>query len=123
MVAIMAAHGVPYTATASIAYPGDLIAKLSKAKSIMGTKFLHGYASCPTGWRHAPELSVEVARMAVKSRLFPLYKVTDVEKLHLSPMPEKEPIDAYLKFKAGSRSWGPKLLRSFKTMLKEAGKA
>ena len=113
IVAIMAAHGVPYTATASIAYPGDLIAKLTKAKFIRGTKFLHLYASCPTGWRHAPELSVEVARMAVKSRVFPLYEVTDGENWRLSPMPGKEPIDAYLKIQGRFKVMGPEAAAAF----------
>lgn len=113
IVAIMAAHGVPYTATASIAYPDDLIAKLTKAKSIRGTKFVHLYASCPTGWRHAPELSVEVARMAVKSRVFPLYEVTDGENWQLSPMPEKEPIDAYLKIQGRFKVMGPEAASEF----------
>jgi 2-oxoisovalerate ferredoxin oxidoreductase beta subunit len=113
IVAIMAAHGVPYTATASIAYPDDLIAKLTKAKSIRGTKFLHLYASCPTGWRHAPELSVEVARMAVRSRIFPLYEVTDGENWQLSPMPEKEPIDAYLKIQGRFKAMGPEAAAEF----------
>jgi pyruvate/2-oxoacid:ferredoxin oxidoreductase beta subunit len=113
IVAIMAAHGVPYTATASIAYPDDLIAKLTKAKSIRGTKFLHLYASCPTGWRHAPELSVEVARMAVKSRVFPLYEVTDGENWQLSPMPGKEPIDVYLKIQGRFKVMGPEAAAEF----------
>ena len=55
------------------------------------------FASCPTGWRHAPELSVEVAREAVKSRVFPLYEVSDGEIWQLSPMPDKTVVDAYLK--------------------------
>ena len=97
IVGIMAAHGVPFAATASIAYPGDLIDKLKKAKAIRGTKFIHLYASCPTGWRHATDMSVEVARMAVESRVFPLYEVTDGENWQLSSMPEKQPINAYLK--------------------------
>jgi len=113
IVAIMAAHGVPYTATASIAYPDDFIAKLTKAKSIRGTKFLHLYASCPTGWRHAPELSVEVARMAVKSRVFPLYEVSDGENWQLSPMPEKEPIDEYLKIQGRFKVMGPAAAKEF----------
>ena len=96
IVGIMAAHGVPYTATASIAYPDDLIAKLVKAKSIRGTKFVHLYASCPTGWRHSPELSVEVARKAVACRVFPLYEVFDGEDWRISEMPDKEPVDSYL---------------------------
>lgn len=113
IVAILAAHGVPYAATASIAYPDDLIAKLTKAKSIKGTKFIHLYASCPTGWRHAPELSVEVARMAVKSRVFPLYEVTDGEHWQLSPMPKKETIDAYLKIQGRFKIMGREAAAEF----------
>ena len=54
MAATMAAHGVPYTATASIANPEDLIAKPGQAKAVRGAKFIHHYASCPTGWRLGP---------------------------------------------------------------------
>jgi pyruvate/2-oxoacid:ferredoxin oxidoreductase beta subunit len=115
IVAIMAAHGLPHTATASIAYPDDLIAKLTKAKSLRGTKFIHLYASCPTGWPHAPELSVEVARRAVKSRVFPLYEVTDGEKWQLSPMPGKEPIDAYLKIQGRFKVMGPEAAAEFQS--------
>ena len=113
IVAIMAAHGVPYTATASIAYPDDLIAKLIKAKSIRGTKFVHLYASCPTGWRHAPELAVEVARKAVKSRVFPLYEVFDGERWQLSKMPDKEPIDSYLDIQGRFKAMGAKAKAEF----------
>ena len=113
IVAIMAAHGVPYTATASIAYPDDFVAKLSKAKSIRGTKFIHLYASCPTGWRHAPELSVEVARMAVKSRVFPLYEVIDGENWQMSVMPGKEPVDEYLKSQGRFKVLGPEAAAEF----------
>jgi pyruvate ferredoxin oxidoreductase beta subunit/2-oxoisovalerate ferredoxin oxidoreductase beta subunit len=97
MVDIMAAHGVPYAATASISAPDDLAAKLRTALKIKGTRFIHLFASCPTGWRHAPEVSIDVARMAVRSRVFPLYEVFDGEKWLISQMAEKEPIDDYLK--------------------------
>lgn len=110
IVAIMAAHGVPYTASASIAYPDDFMAKLKKAAAIRGTKFIHLFASCPTGWRHDTHLSIEVARMAVASRIFPLYEVIDGEKWRLSSMPDKTPVDEYLnmqgRFKAGLASEG-----------------
>ena len=96
MVAIMAAHGVPYTATASIAYPDDLIAKLRKAKSIRGTKFLHLFASCPTGWRHEPDLAIEIAAEAVACRVFPLYEVFDGDRWELSDMPQKVSAHDYL---------------------------
>ena len=96
MVEIMAAHRIPYAATASIGAPEDLKEKLEKAKNIKGSRFIHLFASCPTGWRHATELSIEVARQAVTSRVFPLYEVFDGDTWQLSPMPEKESVDAYL---------------------------
>ena len=53
--------------------------------------------TCPTGWRYATELSIEVARQAVKSRVFPLYEVFNGDTWQISSMPEKESVDAYLK--------------------------
>jgi pyruvate ferredoxin oxidoreductase beta subunit/2-oxoisovalerate ferredoxin oxidoreductase beta subunit len=110
MVAIMAAHGVPYAATASIGFPHDFMAKLKKAKDIGGTRFIHLFASCPTGWRHETHLAVEIAQKAVASRVFPLYEVTDGEDWRLSEMPPPEPVDDYLgmqgRFKAGLAAGG-----------------
>ncbi len=96
IVEIMAAHRIPYAATACVGMPEDLKDKLTKAKNIKGSRFIHLFASCPTGWRHAPELSVEVAREAVKSRVFPLYEVFDGDTWQLSPMPDKTNVDNYL---------------------------
>ena len=76
MVEILAAHRIPYAATASIAFPEDMIRKFSKAKQMKGgTRFLHVFASCPTGWRIPSELSVKIARLAVQTNVFPLYEV------------------------------------------------
>jgi len=96
VVEIMAAHRIPYAATASIAAPEDLKAKLEKAKKMKGSRFIHLFASCPTGWRHAPDLSIEVARQAVKSRVFSLYEVLNGDTWRLNSMPEKEGLGAYL---------------------------
>jgi pyruvate/2-oxoacid:ferredoxin oxidoreductase beta subunit len=74
---IMAAHSIPYIATTSVAYPQDLMAKFEKAKDIKGTRFIHVFAPCPTGWKLAPELSVAMARQAVTTRIFPMIEVTD----------------------------------------------
>jgi pyruvate/2-oxoacid:ferredoxin oxidoreductase beta subunit len=74
---IMVAHSIPYAATANIAYPEDLIKKVTKAKSLRGTKFIHLYAPCPTGWKHAPSLTVLIARLATETNVFPLYEIED----------------------------------------------
>ncbi len=77
MIEILAAHSIPYIATASVAYPLDLIEKFKKARDIKGTRFIHVFAPCPTGWKLAPELSVAMARQAVTCKVFPLVEVTD----------------------------------------------
>lgn len=92
---ILAAHRVPYAATASIAYPEDLVRKVQKAVSIRGTKFLHIYATCPTGWKVASEVSVRLARLAVQTRIFPLYEVQDGEHYTINLEPVGYLVDAY----------------------------
>ncbi len=71
---IMMAQGVPYVATATIAYPEDLIRKIENAKKTRGPKFIQILSPCPTGWYFPPEKSVEISRLAVKSGIFPLYE-------------------------------------------------
>ena len=71
---IMMAQGVPYVATATIAYPEDLIRKVQNARKINAPKFIQILAPCPTGWYYPPEKTIEVSRMAVQSRMFPLYE-------------------------------------------------
>jgi len=75
IVEALAAHRIPYAATASIAYPEDLVAKVKKAKAMKGSRFLHIFSSCPTGWRIPSELAIKIARMAVQTNIFPLYEV------------------------------------------------
>lgn len=75
ILSILTAHGIPYAATASIAYPLDLLAKVRKAKSLRGTRFLHILSPCPPGWRADDGNTVELARIAVCSRAFPLLEV------------------------------------------------
>jgi pyruvate/2-oxoacid:ferredoxin oxidoreductase beta subunit len=96
--AIMAAHRIPYIATASVGYPEDLFKKVKKAKDIEGTRFLHVYAPCPSGWKSRPEDTVKLARMVVQNSMFPLYEIEWGEKYILNIIPrEKKPVDDYLR--------------------------
>ena len=93
IMAIIAAHKIPYAATASVAYPDDLIAKYKKARKIKGTRFIHIFAPCPPGWKSLPEESIKLARMAVQARSFPLYEVENGMKYTLNrPNPNEKPI-------------------------------
>lgn len=93
---IMAAHHNPYSATASIGFPGDLLRKIAKAKSIRGTKFIHILTPCPTGWRTASDMSPELAVLAVETNVFPLYEVEDGRKYTINHMPRGLPVREYL---------------------------
>lgn len=102
--AIMAAHRIPYIATASIGYPEDLFRKTKKAKEIEGTRFLHIYAPCPTGWKSRPEDTIKLARMVVQNATFPIYEIEWGEKYTLNiKLKEKKPISDYLKIQGRFR--------------------
>jgi pyruvate ferredoxin oxidoreductase beta subunit/2-oxoisovalerate ferredoxin oxidoreductase beta subunit len=78
IVEALAAHRIPYAATASIGYPEDMIRKFEKAVKLKGgSRFIHILATCPSGWRIGSEMSVKIARLAVQANAFPLYEVED----------------------------------------------
>jgi pyruvate/2-oxoacid:ferredoxin oxidoreductase beta subunit len=100
---IMTAHSIPYAATANIAYPEDFIKKVVKAKGFKGTRFIHLYAPCPTGWKHAPDITIQVARLATETNVFPLYEVVDgvyeINRKNANP----KPVSEYLKIQGRFR--------------------
>lgn len=97
LIGIMAAHRIPYVATATLAFPDDFVRKVLKAKAIKGTRFLNLLAPCPTGWRFSPHLTVRLARIAVQSRVFPLLEVEDGVRWTVLKMKERIPVWEYLK--------------------------
>ena len=71
---IMVAHGVPYVATASLAYPTDMYRKFAKAKEIKGTRYIEIQAPCPPGWKFPSSHTIKLARLAVQSGMWMLYE-------------------------------------------------
>jgi pyruvate/2-oxoacid:ferredoxin oxidoreductase beta subunit len=96
IVEIMASHEIPFAASASVGYPQDLIDKVCQAKSIKGFKFINVHTPCPTGWRVPPEQIVSTARLAVKARLYPLYRVLSGRRYEIDLEPEPVPVKTYL---------------------------
>jgi pyruvate/2-oxoacid:ferredoxin oxidoreductase beta subunit len=96
IVAIMAAHKIPYTATATVAYPEDLVLKLQKAARIRGSKFIHILAPCPSGWKSEPGETIKVSRLAVQSKVFPLYEIENGERYTITVCPRQVPVIEYL---------------------------
>lgn len=97
LVDIMVAHRVPYVATGSMAFPEDIVKKITKGKQIVGTKFIQIMATCPPGWKMAPEFSIKAARLAVQARVWPLLEVEDgVYTINRKPK-KVTPVAEYLK--------------------------
>ncbi len=103
IVEALVAHRIPYAATASIAYPEDLIRKVKKARTIHGSKFIHIYSSCPTGWRLPSEMSIKIARMAVQTNIFPLYEVEEGLRYTINLMPRGYLVKEYFRLQGRFR--------------------
>ncbi|MCX7959031.1 MAG: thiamine pyrophosphate-dependent enzyme, partial [Deltaproteobacteria bacterium] len=100
MIEIMAAHRIPYTATANVAYPDDLMRKVKTAMGIKGMRFIHILAPCPPGWKISSDYSIKIARLATESRYFPLYEVYNGEEYVINYEPKGIPVKEYMKQQA-----------------------
>ncbi|MCP4316112.1 MAG: pyruvate synthase subunit beta [Hyphomicrobiales bacterium] len=94
---ILAAHRIPYIATASPSDINDMAAKLKKAISLRGTKFLSILIPCLPGWGIADDSAVKVARLAVDSGAFPLFEIEDGVRVSMKPRDNPLPVAPYLK--------------------------
>ena len=97
IVEIAAAHSIPYVATASPSYPFDLMQKIRKAADTPGPAYIHCFVPCPTGWRMAPNLAVSIGRIAVESKVFPLYEIENGEYKMTVTHKHHRPVIDYLK--------------------------
>jgi pyruvate ferredoxin oxidoreductase beta subunit len=98
MPAIMAAHNIPYVATASVSYPQDMVDKITKARDLgKGFKYIHIHLPCPTGWRFPENMSIKVGRLAVETGLYRLFEIEYGGKMALTYKPKpRKPVKDYL---------------------------
>ncbi len=97
MIGIAVAHGIPYVASASIAFPNDLRRKVKRAIEFEGAKYLHVHAPCVTGWGIDGKLTVEVARLAVETGLYPLVEYENGRLVRVMKLKKRKPVEEYLK--------------------------
>jgi len=115
---IMAAHEIPYTATATPAHladlvrkvekaksiPGsatpahlaDLVRKVEKAKSIPGSRVITILIPCLAGWGLGDDEAITSARLAVDTGMFPLYEVEYGQRYTLNQTTRSRPVKDYL---------------------------
>jgi len=94
---IAMAHNIPYVATASVAYLRDLEAKVHKAMSIHGARYIHIFVPCPLGWGAASHDTIRLARLVVETGLFPLFEAEHGEVTSVYNIRRRVPVEEYLK--------------------------
>ncbi|MCK4330189.1 pyruvate ferredoxin oxidoreductase [candidate division WOR-3 bacterium] len=94
---IIVAHNIPYAAQASPAYRNDFMKKVEKALACGGPSFINIISPCPLGWRFNPDESIEIARLAVQTKFWPIYEAEN-GKYKITHKPREEvDIEEFLK--------------------------
>ena len=94
---IMAAHNIPYMATATTGYPDDLARKIARARDMKGgLRFLVVLSPCLDGWGIADDAGARTSRLAVESGIFPLYEVENGSRYTLNHGPKGVPVASYV---------------------------
>ena len=94
---IALAHDIPYVATATVADLRDLEAKVTRAMSMHGPRYLHVLVPCPLGWGLASSQTITIARLATQCGLFPVFEAEHGEVTSVSPILERVPVWEYLR--------------------------
>ena len=88
ILAIMAAHRIPYAASVSLAHLEDTMRKMKYGLETKGFRFLHVFSPCPTGWKSEPSEGIELIRYAIRSGLYPVFEVFDGQRTEINIEPE-----------------------------------
>jgi len=93
---IVAAHGIKYVASVSIANMNDLQKKIQKALAVEGPSFIIAYCPCPVGWQHDSGQTMNIARLAVQTKVFPLYEIENGVLSFSQKIEDAKPVKDYL---------------------------
>jgi pyruvate ferredoxin oxidoreductase beta subunit/2-oxoisovalerate ferredoxin oxidoreductase beta subunit len=104
---IMAAHGVPYVATASLGHLADFRRKVARARALRGLRLITILIPCLDGWGLDDDSALTAARLAVECGAFPLYEIEDGQRYTLNHGPRTRPVTDYLALQRRYRKLPP----------------
>ena len=94
---IAVAHEIPYVATATVADLRDLEAKVEKAMTLHGARYLQVFVPCPLGWGAASCDTIKLARRAHETGIFPVFEAERGEITAVSKIRHRRPVEDYLR--------------------------
>lgn len=94
---IAVAHEIPYVATATVADLRDLEAKVAKAMSMRGARYLQVFVPCPLGWGAASCDTIKLARLAHETGIFPVFEAEAGDITAVSKIRRRVPVEDYLR--------------------------
>ncbi|MBU4502131.1 MAG: pyruvate synthase subunit beta [Nanoarchaeota archaeon] len=94
---ILAAHRMPYVATASVAYPQDFVKKVKKALSQDGPSYVQIFSPCVPGWKYDPSQTIAIAKIAVETGVTPLYEIEHGKFILTKKFDKFNPVKEYYK--------------------------
>jgi pyruvate ferredoxin oxidoreductase beta subunit len=100
---IWTAHRPSYAATVIGSEPLDLARKIERANKLRGPRFILALSPCPTGWDYDPAESVEVARLAVQTGVWPLKEYVEGRLTHTRTPRKRKPVERYLELQGRFR--------------------
>jgi len=100
---IMAAHRA-YVATASVAFPQDLVKKVQKGLEFNGPAYIQIDSPCTLGWRIKSDDTINVSKLAFDSRLYPLFEIENGVLKNLMKPSKQTPVLECLKIQGRFKS-------------------
>ncbi len=95
MPGILAAHGAPYVATASVAFPNDFMQKVERAVNTPGPTYVQVHAPCCTGWGFESGETLAIGKLAIETGLWVNYEMVDGEVVKAKKV-RRKPVEEYL---------------------------
>jgi len=98
MIAIALAHGLKYVAQSTAGFPDDIAAKVKKALTFKGPKYIQIMTPCVPGWKINSAQTVRVGKLAAQTGLYPLLEYENGKLTNALKIPKPRPkVDEYLK--------------------------